>query len=261
MIHGDFHFANVLIRPDEPRPGGDRRLGAGHDRRPAARPRPPARHLAGAGRRRGGHRRSSPGGFPTADEIVARYAGGSDRDLSACRWFRGARLLPARPHPGGHPRPRLRRQGPEGDRRPPARPHAHALRPGDGAHRGPERRPQSVDAWPSSSTTRAERPQQPGRGHVRHGAGTCQSGRRPRRCASMRPWGMRTDAGGPPRRVSGRSRSCADRVVARGTVVRRRPAQFAWPASARGTGRRRRRSIDDRPAARPGRTRLARRCR
>ena len=43
LIHGDFHFANVLISPHRGPGGGDRRLGADHDRRPAARPRPPAR--------------------------------------------------------------------------------------------------------------------------------------------------------------------------------------------------------------------------
>ena len=48
LIHGDFHFANVLIAPTEGRGRGDRRLGADDDRRPAAGPRPPAVVVAAA---------------------------------------------------------------------------------------------------------------------------------------------------------------------------------------------------------------------
>ena len=69
----------------------DLRLGAGHDRRPARRRRLPDRHL-GPGRRRrdpfaalGGLTRGA--GFPTRDELVARYEAGSGRSMSDVRWY------------------------------------------------------------------------------------------------------------------------------------------------------------------------------
>ena len=86
VIHGDFHFANVLIHPTEPRVAaivdwelatiGDPLLDLGHLL--ACWPNPDGDEItpvAGAA-------------LPTTDEIVARYAEGSDRDLSTVPWFR-----------------------------------------------------------------------------------------------------------------------------------------------------------------------------
>ncbi len=86
VIHGDFHFANVLIHPSEPRVAaivdwelatiGDPLLDLGHLL--ACWPNPDGADItpvAGAN-------------LPTTDDVIARYAAGSDRDLSAVPWFR-----------------------------------------------------------------------------------------------------------------------------------------------------------------------------
>ena len=86
VIHGDFHFANVLIHPTEPRVAaivdwelatiGDPLLDLGHLL--ACWPTTDGRALtpiAGAN-------------LATIDEVVARYAEHSDRDLSVLPWFR-----------------------------------------------------------------------------------------------------------------------------------------------------------------------------
>ena len=59
LIHGDFHFANVLFRRDSARAGRDGRLGAGHGRRADGRPGRAALQLAARTARRPA--RSSPG--------------------------------------------------------------------------------------------------------------------------------------------------------------------------------------------------------
>jgi aminoglycoside phosphotransferase (APT) family kinase protein len=86
VIHGDFHFANVLIHPTEPRVAaivdwelttiGDPLLDLGH-------------LLACWPNRQAGELTPvALADLPTIDEVVARYAASSDRDLSALAWFR-----------------------------------------------------------------------------------------------------------------------------------------------------------------------------
>lgn len=86
IIHGDFHFANVLMHPTEPRLAaivdwelatiGDPLLDLGHvlacwpDRTPNV-----ASPIARAN-------------LATHDEVIDRYAGQCDRDLSSITWFR-----------------------------------------------------------------------------------------------------------------------------------------------------------------------------
>jgi aminoglycoside phosphotransferase (APT) family kinase protein len=86
VIHGDFHFANVLIHPTEPRVAaivdwelttiGDPLLDLGHLL--ACWPDPDGGAITPV---TGAH-------LPTPDALVARYAQGSDRDLSTVPWFR-----------------------------------------------------------------------------------------------------------------------------------------------------------------------------
>ena len=121
LIHGDFHFANVLIDRRPRTGGGDRRLGADDDRRPAARPRPPAVVVAATRAARRSRPVAQATGMPTADEVIARYDGQVDRDLSRPHVVPGAGLLPARDHPRGLARPGVLRAHAARDRRPPAR--------------------------------------------------------------------------------------------------------------------------------------------
>ncbi len=94
LIHGDFHFGNVLIRPDcgelaavvywELVTIGDPLLDLGHllctwpKKRVAERADAPVAEVVGV---------DAPG-LPTADEVIAQYASGSSRDLSAVGWYR-----------------------------------------------------------------------------------------------------------------------------------------------------------------------------
>jgi aminoglycoside phosphotransferase (APT) family kinase protein len=87
LIHGDFHFANVLISPTEGKVAaivdwelttiGDPLLDLGHLL--SSWPRP-------------GHDAITPvaqaTGLPTAEEVIARYGSQVDRDLSNLTWFR-----------------------------------------------------------------------------------------------------------------------------------------------------------------------------
>ena len=136
IMHGDYHLANLLYRYDGPRGRRDRRLGDVHRRRPAARPRLAPRHLAGdrraAGVGGGARRRSAACRPPTSSSPAT--PSGSTRDLSAHRLVRGAGLLQARHRARGHPRPRLRRQGARGGRRPAPRHDARPLRPSAAPH-------------------------------------------------------------------------------------------------------------------------------
>ena len=87
LIHGDFHFANVLIDRQSPRVAaivdwelttiGDPLLDLGHLL--ASWPRPGSESITPIG--------AAPG-LATADEVIARYGGQVDRDLSDLRWFR-----------------------------------------------------------------------------------------------------------------------------------------------------------------------------
>jgi aminoglycoside phosphotransferase (APT) family kinase protein len=86
LIHGDFHFANVLIRPDEGRLAaivdwelatiGDPLLDLGHVL--ATWPTTGAGVAAGLGA----------ANLPTPDEVIAQYARGTTRDLRDVGWYR-----------------------------------------------------------------------------------------------------------------------------------------------------------------------------
>ena len=88
LIHGDFHFANVLIAPTEGRVAaivdwelttiGDPLLDLGHLLSSWPRPGPPGDHA----------RSPRPPGCPSADEVIARYDAQVDRDLSNLTWYR-----------------------------------------------------------------------------------------------------------------------------------------------------------------------------
>jgi aminoglycoside phosphotransferase (APT) family kinase protein len=84
IIHGDFHFANVIVRPDAGRLAAivDWELSTIGD------PLLDLAHLAVTwpGRSTVGSTLSLPG-LPTIDEVVDRYADGSDRDLSNLDWY------------------------------------------------------------------------------------------------------------------------------------------------------------------------------
>ena len=88
-MHGDYHLANVLYRYDGPALAaivdwemctiGDPLLDLGWLLATWPDPQEPAATV-GAGL-------AAAGGLPSPDEIVARYAEGSARDLSAIRWY------------------------------------------------------------------------------------------------------------------------------------------------------------------------------
>ena len=86
--------------------GRDRRLGHRHDRRSAARHRPPAGALDRAAARSRSCSCQAGGieGYPTRAEMAERYAERTGRDLSALRVLRGARAVQARRDPRGHVR-------------------------------------------------------------------------------------------------------------------------------------------------------------
>ena len=87
-MHGDYHFANVMYAYDAAAPRGDRRLGDVHDRRSAARSRLADRDVAERGQSRARSAALAAGGaLPSTDEVVARYAEGTTRDLSAIGWY------------------------------------------------------------------------------------------------------------------------------------------------------------------------------
>ncbi len=87
LIHGDFHFANVLIAPTEGRVAaivdwelttiGDPLLDLGHLLSSWPRPGQPSFISAGGAT-----------GLPSADEVIARYDAQVDRDLSNLTWYR-----------------------------------------------------------------------------------------------------------------------------------------------------------------------------
>jgi len=89
IMHGDYHLANVLYRYDGPALAaivdwemctiGDPLLDLGWLLATWPDPQEPAATV-GAGL-------AAAGGLPSPDEIVARYAEGSARDLSAIRWY------------------------------------------------------------------------------------------------------------------------------------------------------------------------------
>ena len=117
IIHGDYHTANVMYRHDGPQLAaivdwelttiGDPLIDLG---------------LIIAFRTPDDEASMGPGGdlveaFPSVDELVARYARAIRPRRFGGRLVRRPGLLQDRHHPGGHSRPRHRRQGPEGDRR------------------------------------------------------------------------------------------------------------------------------------------------
>lgn len=86
LIHGDFHFANVLVHPHEGRLAaivdwelatlGDPLLDLGHLL--ATWPGPGSAMAVPGG---------APGGLPSRDEVVARYASGSSRPVDDVDWY------------------------------------------------------------------------------------------------------------------------------------------------------------------------------
>ena len=136
IIHGDYHLANVLYRFDSPDLAaivdwelttiGDPLLDLGWLM---------ATWPEADGAEAGNVSVKPWDGFPTAAELVARYAGRTERDLLGHPLVRRAGLLQARHHPGRHPRPRRRRQGRGRHGRGPARPDARPLPPRDALDR------------------------------------------------------------------------------------------------------------------------------
>ena len=120
-------------------------------------------------------------GFLTAEQMVARYAAGSGRDLSELDWYIALRLLQARRHLRGHPPPlpagQDRRRGVRADsapraataRRGPAPVGRPLTRPSDqpGARHGLQ--PQRALAWPlqDRGASVPRRARLPGRARVR----------------------------------------------------------------------------------------------
>ncbi len=85
LIHGDFHFANVLIERDGPAVAAivDWELTTIAD------PLLDLAHLLALWGRSGQSAGTIPGlTLPTADEMIERYAGQVDRDLADFRWYR-----------------------------------------------------------------------------------------------------------------------------------------------------------------------------
>ena len=102
IVHGDYRLGNVMMADARARrAGGDLRLGAVDDRRPAGGRRLPDRHLGRAGRPAGhdvrqperGHARAS--GFLTREELIARYEERSGRSMSALNWYQALALWKA----------------------------------------------------------------------------------------------------------------------------------------------------------------------
>ncbi len=89
IVHGDYRLDNMILTPAR-RGGRGRRLGALHARRPARRRRPADGLLARGGRGRrspwDSRRRWRPAS-PTREELSARYAERSGRDLSQLDFF------------------------------------------------------------------------------------------------------------------------------------------------------------------------------
>ena len=84
LVHGDFHLLNVIAAPGGGRDARDPRLGAVHARRPAGRPRRPARLLAAGGRRRrAALPRAALPGFPRPRAAGQLYAAQTGRDVAA----------------------------------------------------------------------------------------------------------------------------------------------------------------------------------
>jgi aminoglycoside phosphotransferase (APT) family kinase protein len=87
LMHGDFHFANVLIRPD----AGDLAAVVDWELATIGDPLLDLGHLLATWPVRDGI--GAPMGvdapsLPSIDEVIAHYAAGTDRDLSELLWFR-----------------------------------------------------------------------------------------------------------------------------------------------------------------------------
>ncbi len=85
LIHGDFHFANVLIDPDEGAVAAIVDWELATDRRSAARPRPPPGHLARAGGHRWPFRAAGLPDRRRGHRPVRRA--GSERSLDDVDWY------------------------------------------------------------------------------------------------------------------------------------------------------------------------------
>ena len=123
IMHGDYHFANLMFAHDGPRVAaivdwemctiGDPLLDLGWLLADLAVEATAAR---------------SRGLAAAADELVARYAALSERDLSAIDWYAVLACFKLGIVLEGTPRPGVRGQGAQGHRRPAARHHAGPVR-------------------------------------------------------------------------------------------------------------------------------------
>ena len=103
IVHGDYRLGNTIFAAAAARPpGGGARLGDGHDRRPAGRPRLPVHDVDRGRRPRQAACASTSGavtraeGFPTRAELIARYEERSGRSMQRHALVHDARAVEER---------------------------------------------------------------------------------------------------------------------------------------------------------------------